>query len=316
VASTAPAKAFHADPYDYREVRRIASGLGLAEPVAVILVRRGYRTVEQARAFLEAGEAHDPFEFEAMGEACDLVLSVARRGGRITIHGDYDVDGVCSTAILVSVLRSLGASCDWLIPDRLADGYGLTPAGVDELRRRGSELVITVDCGIGSAEEVAALRRSGIEVLVTDHHQPPAGAELPDCTILHPVVSSYPFEGLCATGVAQKLATALRTVAGADARALRAERGATRLTLETVGGARHPQTGGSSASPAEPPRIDSDLDLVALATVADLVPLVGENRRLVRQGLRRMRGEPRLGLRALMAAATVDPATVNEEALE
>ncbi len=288
MASTATAKAFQADPYDYREVRRIASGLGLAEPVAVILVRRGYRTVEQARAFLEAGEAHDPFEFEGMEGACELVLSVARRGGRVTVHGDYDVDGVCSTAILVSALRSLGARCDWLIPDRLADGYGLTPAGVEEIRRRGSELVITVDCGIGSAEEVDALRRSGIEVLVTDHHQPPAASELPDCPILHPVVSAYPFEGLCAAGVAQKLASALRTTAG--------ER-----RVETVGGVRGPE--------------DCDLDLVALATVADLVPLVGENRRLVREGLRRLRGEPRPGLRALMAAATVDPATVNSEAV-
>jgi single-stranded-DNA-specific exonuclease len=301
VASTAPAKAFQADPYDYREVRRIASGLGLPEPVAVILVRRGYRTIDQARAFLEAGEAHDPFEFEAMEHACELVLSVARRGGRITIHGDYDVDGVCSTAILVTALRSLGARCDWFIPDRLADGYGLTAAGVDELRRRGSELVITVDCGIGSAEEVRALRRTGIEVLVTDHHQPPAPAALPDCTILHPIVSGYPFEGLCAAGVAQKLAAALRTASGDDANALRAERGATRLTVETVGGSRGPE--------------ERDLDLVALATVADLVPLVGENRRLVREGLRRLRGEPRPGLRALMAVAAVDRATVDEDGL-
>ncbi len=288
MASTADAKAFHADPYDYREVRRIASGLGLAEPVAVILVRRGYRTVEQARSFLDAGDAHDPFEFEGMEGACELVLSVARRGGRVTIHGDYDVDGVCSTAILVSTLRSLGARCDWLIPDRLSDGYGLTPAGVKELRRRGSELVITVDCGIGSADEVRALRRSGIEVLVTDHHQPPPSGELPECTILHPVVSAYPFDGLCAAGVAQKLATALRR-AGGERR------------VETVGGSRGPG--------------DRDLDLVALATVADLVPLVGENRRLVREGLRHLRGEPRPGLRALMAAAAVDPATVDEEAL-
>jgi single-stranded-DNA-specific exonuclease len=288
VASTAPAKAFQADPYDYREVRRIASGLGLAEPVAVILVRRGYRTVEQARAFLEAGEAHDPFEFDGMERACELVLPVARRGGRVTIHGDYDVDGVSSTAILVSALRSLGARCDWLIPDRLGDGYGLTPAGVEELRRRGTELVIMADCGIGSAEEVRALRRAGIEVLVTDHHQPPAAGELPECTILHPVVSSYPFEWLCAAGVAQKLAAALRTAAGERA-------------VETVGGRRGPE--------------DRDLDLVALATVADLVPLVGENRRLVREGLRRLRGDPRPGLRALMAAAAVDPPTVSEEEL-
>ena len=239
VASTAHAKAFHADPYDYREVRRIASGLGLAEPVAVILVRRGYRTVEQARAFLEAGEAHDPFEFEGMEGACELVLSVARRGGRVTVHGDYDVDGVCSTAILVSTLRSLGARCDWLIPDRLADGYGLTPAGVEELRRRGSELVITVDCGIGSADEVRALRRSGIDVLVTDHHQPPPAGELPDCPILHPVVSAYPFDGLCAAGVAHKLATALRS-AGGERR------------VETVGGSREPADRTSTWSPWRP----------------------------------------------------------------
>jgi single-stranded-DNA-specific exonuclease len=286
VASSVPAKAFRADPYDYREVREIASALGLAEPVAVILVRRGYHTVEQARAFIEAGDAHDPFRFEGMERACELVLAIARRGGRITVHGDYDVDGVCSTAILVSALRALGASADWLIPDRLGDGYGLTMAGVEELRRRGSELVITVDCGIGSADEVGTLRRAGIEVLVTDHHQPPPA--LPDCTILHPLVSAYPFEGLCAAGVAQKLATALRIAAG--------ER-----RVETVGGGRGPG--------------DRDLDLVALATVADLVPLVGENRRLVREGLLRLRTEPRLGLRALMAAAAVDPATVDEEAL-
>src|SRR5262245_13646684 len=134
MASTAPERAFRAEPYDYAEVRRLAVGLKLAEPVAVTLVRRGYRTVDAARGFLEGREAHDPLDFDGMGEICDLVGSVARRGGKITVHGDYDVDGVCSTAILVSALRSLGADCDWLIPSRLEDGYGLTMAGVEELR--------------------------------------------------------------------------------------------------------------------------------------------------------------------------------------
>ena len=278
MASTEVARTFQADPYDYGEVRRLASELALAEPVAITLVRRGYRTVDAARRFLEARESHDPTEFTGIEEVCEHILSAAHRGERITIHGDYDVDGVSSTAILVSTLRSLGAECDWLIPDRLADGYGLTMASVEKLRQRGSGLVITVDCGIGSVDEVAAARAAGIEVVVTDHHLP--GEQLPDCPIVHPIVSDYPFEGLCAAGVAHKLAIALCDAAGQGA-------------VETVGGRRHP--------------CDRNLDLVALATVADMVPLVGENRRLVREGLRVLRDSPRVGLRALMAAAAVDP---------
>ena len=203
------------------------------------------------------GSSTIPFEFDGMEEVCERILAVVRRRGRITVHGDYDVDGVSSTAILVSTLRSLGADCDWLIPDRMADGYGLTMGTVEKLATRGTELVITVDCGIGSVDEVGAARAAGIEVVVTDHHLP--GEQLPDCPIVHPIVSEYPFEGLCAAGVAHKLAIALCDAAG---------RGA----VETVGGRRH--------------FCDRNLDLVALATVADMVPLVGENRRLVREGLR------------------------------
>ncbi len=286
MASTEPARAFQADPYDYGEVRRLAAELELAEPVAVTLVRRGYRTVDAARRFLEAREEHDPKEFDGIDQVCNLVLSIARAGGRITIHGDYDVDGVCSTAILVSTLRSLGATCDWLIPDRHSDGYGLTMGTVEQLARRGTQLVITADCGIGSVEEVAAAKAAGMRVVVSDHHLP--GERLPDCPIVHPVVSEYPFEGLCAAGVAHKLAIALSDAGG---------RGA----VETVGGRRHP--------------CDRDLDLVALATVADMVPLVGENRRLVREGLRLLRDGPRVGLRALMAASSVDPEAVDASAL-
>jgi single-stranded-DNA-specific exonuclease len=286
MASTEPARAFQADPYDYGEVRRLATGLELAEPVAVTLVRRGYRTVEAAKRFLEAGEVHDPREFIGIEDVCERILSVARKGERITIHGDYDVDGVCATSILVSTLRLLGASCDWLIPDRLSDGYGLSAGSVEQLRRRGTQLVITVDCGIGSVHEVAAAQAGGIQVVVTDHHQP--GSRLPDCPIVHPIVSDYPFEGLCAAGVAHKLAIALCDVAGQGA-------------IETVSGRRHP--------------CDRQLDLVALATVADMVPLVGENRRLVRDGIRLMRSDPRVGLRALMAVGAVDRESVDAAAL-
>jgi single-stranded-DNA-specific exonuclease len=283
--SAETARAYSVAPYDYVEVRRLAAELGLAEPIAVTLVRRGYRTVESAREFLAAEEVHDPLEFDGMEAACELVLSMGR-GSRITVHGDYDVDGVCATAILVSTLRELGKDCDWLIPDRKADGYGLTMATVEQLRKRGSELVITVDCGISSAAEVAEARAAGMQVLVTDHHEPPA--DLPDCQILHPVVSNYPFKALCATAVAHKLACALRNAAG-------------RRHIETVGGRRD--------------EADRDLDLVALATVADMVPLVGENRRLVREGLSVLRRGTRLGLRALIGAARLDQTTLDEGGL-
>ena len=286
--SPVPSRAFRAEPYDYAEARRLAAALDLAEPIAVMLVRRGYRTVEQASDFLEARDDHDPFAFEGMDDVCERILSVARRGGRITVHGDYDVDGVTSTTILV--VGAPGARRRRRLADprpprrrlRADDGR------VEELRSRGTQMVITADCGIGSAAEVAAARKAGIEAIVTDHHEPPGPADLPDCPIVHPVVSGYPFSALCAAGVAHKLSMALREAAG------------TRFT-QTAGG-----------------RIDAaaaELDLVALATVADLVPLIGENRRLVRQGLAAMRASPRPGLRALMSVAKVEPETVDEQAL-
>ena len=234
------------------------------------LVRRGYRTVEAARAFLEADDDHDPFLFEAMAEVCDRLRVAIATGRRITVHGDYDVDGVCSTAILVRTMRELGGDCDWLIPGRLEDGYGLTRATVERLAARGTALLLTTDCGIGSVAEVEAALAAGIEVIVTDHHQP--GEKLPDCPILHPALSGYPFAELCATGVAYKLAAALR---------------------------------GERAAEAE-------LDLVALATVADLVPLRGENRALVRRGLAVARRARRPGMRALIATASVAPERLDE----
>lgn len=267
------AHALVAEPYSYREAQAIAEALELSEPVAVALVRRGHRSPEAAREFLEGAEVHDPLQFDSMEEIAARLSEAAASGTRITVHGDYDVDGVSSTSILVRALRELGASCDWLIPDRAADGYGLTPGTVAELSRRGTELLVTVDCGISCAAEVRAAREAGIETIVTDHHQAPE--LLPDCLILHPVVSGYPFAELCATAVAAKLAQALRRSA--------------------------------SAGEAEDPR---DLQLVALATVADMVPLVGENRRLVRDGLAEMRRGATPGLRALVAVSRTDPAAV------
>lgn len=282
-------KDFAAEPYSYAEVRAVADGLGLSEPVAVTLVRRGYRTPEQARAFLDADEAHPPEAFVGMEAAVELVRGAIAAGRRITVHGDFDVDGVCATALTVSTLRGLGAEVDWLIPDRLADGYGLSAANVEKLAQRGTSLLITVDCGITAVAEVELARKLGMEVLVTDHHQ--GGDELPDCPILHPQVSGYPFESLCGTAVAWKLASAVREASG-----------------EGSPGA---PSRGVPGDPS-PDASDADLDLVALATVADVVPLVGENRALVRKGLAQMRRARRPGLRALMESARCEPTRLDE----
>ena len=207
-----------------------------------------------------------------MDEIVALVWAAIEAGERITVHGDFDVDGVSATALLISTLRDLGADCDWLIPDRIADGYGLSKENVEKLAERGTGLLITVDCGITAVEQVALAQELGMEVIVTDHHQ--RDEELPACLILHPEVSNYPFTSLCGTAVAWKLACALREGAGSRRRRRRRTK---------------------------------DLDLVALATVADVVPLVGENRSLVKRGLAEMRRTKRVGLRALMEASKCEP---------
>ncbi|HET9593425.1 MAG TPA: DHH family phosphoesterase, partial [Solirubrobacterales bacterium] len=199
--------AFAVEPYSYAEARVLSEELGLSEPVAVTLVRRGYRTPEQARAFLAADESHPPSAFAGMELAVERVRAAIAAGRRITVHGDFDVDGVCATAVMVRTLRRLGGEVDWFIPNRIEDGYGLSSDNVRRLAERGTQLLLTVDCGITCAGEVALARELGVEVIVTDHHQPKE--ELPDCPILHPEVCGYPFTSLCGTAVAWKLALAL-----------------------------------------------------------------------------------------------------------
>lgn len=274
--SSSPAHSFAADPYDYDAARGLADGLDLAEPVAIALVRRGHDTVESAREFLAAAESHDPSAFGGIDDAVATIRAALSAGSRITVHGDYDVDGICATTILVSALRREGADCDWIIPDRLSDGYGLSESTVGRLVERGTELLITADCGIPSAEPIEMARAAGIAAVVTDHHQP--GEVLPDCPIVHPIVSGYPFEGLCGAAVAHKLVIALQRELGGD---------------------------GEDWS-------RRDLDLVALATVADLVPLVGENRALARKGLAELRLARRPGVRALIAACAIDAERLDE----
>lgn len=252
----------------------------MSHALGQVLVRRGLADPIAARAWLAGEEEHPPAAFAGMGEACALVLGHVQAGTRITVHGDYDVDGVCSTALLVRTLRELGAVADWFLPSRSEDGYGLSAATAERLAARGTRLLITVDCAITAVAEVAAARAAGLDVLVTDHHAPRADGALPDAPIVHPGLCGYPCADLCAAGVAFKLAQALLEAAGADGRG-----------------------------------VERDLDLVALATLADVVALRGENRRLVRAGLRALSVTEKPGLRALMRVARVDPSGLDAGAV-
>ncbi len=269
-----------APPYDYAAAERLAAALGLSHPVAQVLVRRGLGDEEAAGRFLAADARHPLDAFGGLRAGARLIAERAGRGDRITVHGDYDVDGVCSTAVLVRALRTLGADVDWYLPSRIDDGYGLAAATVERLAARGTDLLVTVDCAITAVEEVAAARAAGVDVVVTDHHSPRADGVLPDAPIVHPAVGGYPCPELCAAGVAHLLARALLDGAGLD-----------------------------------PGQADADLDLVALATVADCVPLVGENRRLVREGLRVLASTRKPGLHALMQVARVDPSGIDAAAI-
>ena len=215
---------------------------------------------------------HDPNLLGAVKEACQLIHKAIAAGTRICVHGDYDVDGICATVLAVLTLRDLGADVGWHLPSRFEEGYGLSGQTLEKLADEGYGLVLTVDCGITAVEEVAAARRLGLEVIVTDHHRP--GEELPDCPVVATRPSSYPFPELCGTGVVFKLLQAL----------------------------------------ADDP-LERHLDLVALATIADVVPLVDENRAFAIAGLRQLARTQRPGLRALMRSARVDPAAVDAGAV-
>jgi single-stranded-DNA-specific exonuclease len=195
-------------PCPRHEVRALAQALGIDETTASILVRRGYGDPEKAVAFLAAERPrHDPFLLGDVAEACDLLRSTIAAGGRICVHGDYDVDGICATALAVTALRGLGADVVWHLPSRFEEGYGLSRETLARLAQEGCGLVLTVDCGITAIDEVAEARSAGLDVIVTDHHRP--GETLPDCPIVATRPSDYPFPELCGTGVVYTLLHAL-----------------------------------------------------------------------------------------------------------
>src|SRR4051795_5511978 len=263
-------------PCPHRQSSALARELGVSEITASVLVRRGYGDPEEAQAFL-AGEQplHDPFLLGDMEAAVVKIRAAVADGKRICVHGDYDADGICATVLAIRILRELGADVEWHLPSRFEEGYGVSSATLERLADEGCGLVLTVDCGITAVEEVADARARGLDVIVTDHHRP--GDVLPDCPIVATRPSEYPFPELCGTGVVYKLGQAL-------------------FGVESDVPKRH-------------------LDLVALATIADVVPLVDENRSLAIAGLRALARTAKPGLRALMKSAGVDPATVDAGAV-
>ena len=263
-------------PCAHDTTAELARRLGVSELTATVLARRGYTEPDAARAFLDASQPpHDPFLLGDMEAACTRIRAAAAQGERICVHGDYDVDGICATALAVLTLRELGAQVEWHLPSRFDEGYGISAETIARLADEGFGLVLTVDCGITAVHEVAEAKARGLDVVVTDHHRP--GDELPDCPIVATRPSSYPFPELCGTGVVLKLAQAL-------------------LGPGSEAATRH-------------------LDLVALATIADVVPLVDENRALAAAGLKALAATQRPGLRALMRSARVDPATVDSSSV-
>ena len=272
--TVAPARWILPEPPDEEAVRDLATALSLPDIVCRLLLIRGHVTAEEAKLFLRPrlDRLHDPFAFLSMDKAVDRLVRAVRDQELVFIHGDYDVDGICSTTLLTRTIRGLGGKATPFIPRRIEDGYDLSDAGVDAAMVAGAKVVVTCDCGTSAVSPVARLCRAGIDVIVTDHHLP--GGDLPDClAVLNPkrFGCGYPDKDLAAVGVAFKLALALARSLGKNDNFVWAM-----------------------------------MDLVALATVADVAPLRGENRVFVRYGLKMLADTRNIGMRALIRAAGLD----------
>ncbi len=266
-------------PHHPEAIRNLAAALRISPIIAQLLLNRGLGEPEKARQFLEVPltSLHQPQLMPGVAEAAERLLTAVQQGRRICVYGDYDVDGITGTAILWQTLRMVGAQVvDFYVPHRLEEGYGLNSAALKQIAESGSAVVVTVDCGIGSLAEAAEARRLGLELIVTDHHE--LRETLPDAACLvHPRLpaSSYPFGGISGSGVAFKLAWALCQRA----------------------------SGSDKVTPRFKDFLLDCLTLAALGTVADMVPLLDENRLFVRHGLARLRQAPSVGLKALIEVA-------------
>ena len=265
---TTPREIITVRPVDAAAVNALACEMNVSKTIAAILVGRGLTTVDACRRFFRPDMSlfHDPFLLSGMRQAVDRIRAAIERRELVVIYGDYDVDGVSATALLMRFLTQLGARCNYYLPNRLTEGYGMSMEGVDTAARRGARLIITVDCGIGAAAEVSRAAAAGIDVIVTDHHEP--HHEQPQAlAVLNPKIDfcEYPEKHLAGVGVALKLCQALSIELGLD-----------------------------------DGRWTQYLDLAALGTAADIVELTGENRAIVSLGFKQLAVTANAGLRALM----------------
>lgn len=275
------AKVWKFIPHDVGAVEDLSRRASVSPVVAQLLIRRGIHCPDAAKRFLEAKltSLRPPEELPGVVPAVELISRAIQRGDEIVVHGDYDADGMTGTAILYRCLCLLGAKTSYFLPNRLDEGYGLHVDTVDRLASAGRKMIVTVDCGIGSIEAAARAQQLGICLVITDHHR--FGDQIPAANaIVHPGLpgSNYPFTGLCGAGVAFKLSWALC------------------------------QNQTRSQKVAEPLRdfLLQAVGLAAIGTVADVVPLIDENRVLVRNGLRTLATTPLVGIKKLKELTQLD----------
>ena len=267
--------------HDAQRVAALEHSSGLPAVVAQLLVCRGISDPRLAREFLDAklSKLRDPELLPGVPNAAERITAAVRASRRIVVYGDYDADGMAATSILLLCLKLLGANVGYYVPNRMEEGYGLNLEALRTLAAQGASMVISVDCGITSIAEANAAKELGVELIITDHHE--MRDDLPDAAaIVHPALpgTAYPFTGLSGAGVAFKLAWALCQRASESKRVSPAMR---ELLMQLVG-------------------------LAAIGTVADVVPLLDENRILVRHGLTSLRQQPTLGIATLVKVAKLD----------
>lgn len=255
----------------------ISRALNVSEILAQVLINRGITSPEEAENFLDCRlpNLHHPALFKGMKKAVQRIKKAIAGGEKIMVWGDYDVDGITSVALLTSVLKEMGASVFHYLPNRLEEGYGLNKGGITGLKDRGVTLLITVDCGITEHQQISELKGSGIDTIVCDHHQPKEGSLPCALAIINPLQKGcpYPYNYLAGVGLAAKLASAL---------------------VDNQGNI-----------------LNRHLDLIALGTVGDVVPLTGENRVLVKHGLCSIRQTKKLGIQALMEVSGLGNRQIN-----
>lgn len=275
-------------PHQPERIEALRRRAGIPAVLAELLVCRGVDDPEQARQFLDPRLAHlrPPDVLPGCVAAAQRIHAAIRAGKRIVVYGDYDVDGITGTAILVACIRLMGGQVRYYVPHRIDEGYGLHEEAIRRLAAQGTEVLITVDCGIASTQEAEVAHECGIELVITDHHEP--GPRLPPAAaIVHPRLpgNPYPFGGLSGSGVALKVAWALARLA----------------------------SGQQQVGPAMKALLVQAVGLAALGTVADVVPLVDENRILVAEGLKRLRNAAGVGLATLLQVAKVSKAEPDSE---